>query len=168
MSRAPRPVFLSFDYAVDLPRASMIRDMVRSSGDYVFFDINWTVLTHLPEETVKAMIDEQLARCDCLLLLITEKTSQCPMVNYEIQRAYEMKKGIAAIYVHHLRPDPSLSAQKGANPFFYLRTVTKERLCTYLTCYDPPFSSTRFAYDDIYSKLDILIEEAVRLKAVIP
>ena len=93
MSRAPRPVFLSFDYAVDLPRASMIRDMVRSSGDYVFFDINWTVLTHLPEETVKAMIDEQLARCDCLLLLITEKTSQCPMVNYEIQRAYEMKKG---------------------------------------------------------------------------
>lgn len=168
MSRTPRPVFLSFDYAMDLPRASMIRDMVRSSGDYVFFDINWTVLCHLPEETVRHMIDDQLARCDCLLVLVTEKTAQCSMVNYEIQKAYEMKKGIVGIYAHHLRPEPTLSAQKGANPFFYLRTVNKERLCTYLSCYDPPFTSTRFAYDDIYSRLDIMIEEAIRLKEMIP
>lgn len=168
MSRNPRPVFLCFDYASDLPRASMIRDMVRSSGDYVFFDINWTVLSHLPEETVKAMIDDQLSHCDCLLVLITKTTVSCPMVNYEIRKAYEMKKGIAAIYAHHLRPDPSLSAEKGANPFFYLYTDTKERMCTYLSCYDPPFSSSRFAYDDIYSRLDILIEEAVRLKDAIP
>ena len=168
VSRVPRPVFLCFDYTVDLPRASMIRDMVRVTGDYVFFDINWTVLSHLPEETVKAMIDEQLERCDCLLVLITGTTARCPLVNYEIQQAYEMRKGIVGIYAHHLRPDPSLSAEKGANPFFYLYTGTKERLCTYLSCYDPPFTSTRFTYDDIYSRLDILIEEAIRLKSTIP
>lgn len=168
MSRNPRPVFLCFDYASDLPRASLIRDMVRSSGDYVFFDVNWTVLSHMPEETVRAMIDEQLAHCDCLLVLITETTARCPTVLYEIKKAYEMKKGIVGIHAHHLRPDPSLSAAKGANPFFYIRTDTKERLCTYLSCYDPPFSSARFTYDDIFSRLDILIEEAIRLRSAIP
>ena len=168
MARAARPVFLCFDCSSDLPRASMIRDMVRVSGDYDFFDVNWSVLTHLPEETVHAMIDEQLVRCDCLLVLITAATARCPMVEYEIRRALEMKKGIVGIHVHHLRPEPSLSAEKGVNPFFGIRLSTRERLCTYVSCYDPPFTTTRFTYDDIYSHLDLLIEDAVRLRNVIP
>ena len=102
----------------------------------------------------------------CLVVLIGETTSTRKWVKYEIQRAYELNKGIAGIYIHGLRDKDGEQTEKGANPFYQIYTSNNERLSKYVECYDPPHSFSRNVYDDIQENIENLIENAITNKGL--
>lgn len=53
----------------------------------------------------------------CLVVLVGEKTSGRKWINYEIQKEYELKKGIVGIYIHDLKDKDSGSLVKEAIHF---------------------------------------------------
>ena len=43
-------------------------------------------------EAIKHWIDEQIALCDCVVVLIGATTATCKWVLYEIEKAYELMR----------------------------------------------------------------------------
>lgn len=92
-------------------------------------------------------------------------TSGRKWINYEIEKAYELKKGIVGIYIHGLKDKDGNQTSKGNNPFYQIYIgQNNERLSKYVACYDSPYSISTYVYDDIKEHLEQLIEDAIDAK----
>lgn len=159
-----RQVFFSFEYNKDVWRASQIRKMNVVSKSSTFSDNDWGTVKSKSEASIKKWINEQMAMRSCIVVLIGKTTSTRKWVKYEIEKAYELKKGIVGIYIHGLKNENGDQTEKGSNPFYNVFTNNGERLSKYVTCYDPPYKSSKFVYDDISNNIDDLIENAIENK----
>jgi len=101
----------------------------------------------------------------CLVVLIGKTTSTRKWVKYEIQKAYELNKGIVGIYIHKLKDENGEQTGKGSNPFFSVLTNDGKRLSGYVKCFDSKYSTSQYVYDDISNNIEDLIEEALDNKA---
>ena len=113
-----RRVFFSFEYDKDNWRASQVRNMGKVDSSSTFSDNAWEEVKSKSDTKIKEWIDSQMAKRSCLLLLIGASTSGRKWINYEIQKAYELKKGIVGIYVHGLKDSNGNQTTKGSNPFY--------------------------------------------------
>ena len=154
-----RQVFFSFEYNKDAWRASQIRKMNVVSKSSTFSDNDWETVKSKSEASIKKWINEQMAMRSCIVVLIGKTTSTRKWV-----KAYELKKGIVGIYIHGLKNENGDQTEKGSNPFYNVFTNNGERLSKYVTCYDPPYKSSKFVYDDISNNIDDLIENAIENK----
>ena len=159
-----RQVFFSFEYNKDVWRASQIRKMNVVSKSSTFSDNDWETVKSKSEASIKKWINEQMAMRSCIVVLIGKTTSTRKWVKYEIEKAYELKKGIVGIYIHGLKNENGDQTEKGSNPFYNVFTNNGERLSKYVTCYDPPYKSSKLVYDDISNNIDDLIENAIENK----
>ena len=159
-----RQVFFSFEYNKDVWRASQIRKMNVVSKSSTFSDNDWETVKSKSEASIKKWINEQMAMRSCIVVLIGKTTSTRKWVKYEIEKAYELKKGIVGIYIHGLKNENGDRTEKGSNPFYNVFTNNGERLSKYVTCYYPPYKSSKFVYDDISNNIDDLIENAIENK----
>lgn len=98
-----RQVFFSFEYNKDVWRASQIRKMNVVSKSSTFSDNDWETVKSKSEASIKKWINEQMAMRSCIVVLIGKTTSTRKWVKYEIEKAYELKKGIVGIYIHGLK-----------------------------------------------------------------
>lgn len=158
---AKRQVFFSFEYNKDCWRASQVRNMGKVDGSSTFSDNDWEEVKEKSDEKIKEWIDSQLEKRSCLVVLIGETTSGRKWINYEIDRAYELGKGIVGIYIHGLEDRDGTQANKGSNPFFNRLTSNGERLSKYVACYDPPYKSSKYVYSYISDNIQAFIEEAI-------
>ena len=55
--------------------------------------------------------------CDCVILLIGEKTHTRKWVRYEVKKARGLKKPVFGIFIHNLKDKDSNTANKGQNVF---------------------------------------------------
>ena len=83
---------------------------------------------------------------------------------YEIEKAYELKRGLVGIYVHQIKNRVGDRTGKGKNPFDYVLAHNGKPLSDSVVCYDSPRLSSQAVCDDIAEKLDGLIVSAVRNK----
>lgn len=162
---AKRQVFFSFEYNKDAWRAGQVRNMGKVSEDSTFSDNDWEEVKRKSAFEIRKWINSQMAMRSCIVVLVGETTSSRDWVKYEIQKAYELDKGILGIYVHGLKDSKGKQTEKGANPFYSLYTDEGERLSRYVTCYDPHYRSSQKVYDDIEEHIADLIEEAINNKA---
>ena len=103
-----------------------------------------------------------MAKRSCLVVLIGATTSGRKWINYEIEKAYELNKGIVGIYIHGLKDENGNQTTKGSNPFYnILIGKNKERLSKYVECYEAPHSTSTYVYDDIKNNIEQLIEDAI-------
>lgn len=100
-----RQVFFSFEYNKDVWRASQIRKMNVVSKSSTFSDNDWETVKSKSEASIKKWINEQMAMRSCIVVLIGKTTSTRKWVKYEIEKAYELKKGIVGIYIHGLKKE---------------------------------------------------------------
>ena len=107
----------------------------------------------------------KMAMRSCIVVLVGETTSTRKWVKYEIKKAYELNKGIVGIYVHNLKDSDGNQANKGDNPFDKIYTNDGDPLSDYVTCYNPPYSSSTNVYSDIEDNIEDLIEDAINNKA---
>lgn len=158
---AKKQVFFSFEFMKDNWRASQVRNMGKVDGNSTFSDNDWEEVKEKTDSKIKQWIDEQLQMRSCLVVLIGSSTSGRKWINYEIDKAYEMGKGMVGIYVHGLKDAQGCQTKKGSNPFYNRHTKDGERLSKYVYCYDPPHSLSKDVYNDIEKNIEELIECAI-------
>jgi len=158
---AKRQVFFSFEYKKDAWRASQVRNMGKVSESSTFSDNDWEEVKEKSDSAIKQWINEQMEKRSCIIVLIGCTTSSRKWVKYEIEKAYELNKGIVGIHVHGLKDEDGYQTDKGANPFYSIYTKKGERLSNYVTCYDPPYQNSKNVYNDIDEKIEGLIENAI-------
>ena len=159
---AKRQVFFSFEYNKDNWRAGQVRNMGKVDNSSTFSDNDWEEVKSKSDTKIKEWIDSQMAKRSCLVVLIGATTSGRKWINYEIQKAYELGKGIVGIYIHGLKDSEGNQTTKGSNPFyqFYIGEENK-RLSNYVTCFDSSYKSSTYVYDDIKENIEQLIEDAI-------
>jgi len=160
---AKRQVFFSFEYNKDNWRAGQVRNMGKVDNSSTFSDNDWEEVKFKSDTKIKEWIDSQMAKRSCLVVLIGTTTSGRKWINYEIQKAYELRKGIVGIYIHGLKDIDGNQTTKGSNPFYqiYIGEENK-RLSNYVTCFDSSYKSSTYVYDDIKENIEQLIEDAIK------
>ncbi len=160
-----RQVFISFEYNKDAWRASQVRNMGKVSESSTFSDNDWEEVKYKSETAIKNWINEQMEKRSCIVVLIGETTSSRKWVKYEIEKAYELNKGIVGIHIHKLKDASGNQTRKGSNPFYSIFTNGGERLSKYVKCFDSKYSSSKYVYEDIEENIEELIEYAINEKA---
>ena len=161
---AKRQVFFSFRYSLDSWRASQVRNMGKVSDSSTFSDNDWEEVKEKSDAKIKEWINEQMKMRSCLVVLIGEHTSGRKWITYEIEKAYELGKGILGIYIHNLKDKEGNQANKGSNPFYSILNKDGKRLSGFVTAYDPPYSTSKKVYEDIEENIEQLIEDAIAAK----
>lgn len=159
-----RQVFFSFEYRKDVWRASQIRNMGIVEDDSTFSDNDWEKVKVENDKTIKEWIDDQIRMRSCIVVLIGETTYTRKWVLYEIQKAYQLNKGIIGVYVHRLKNRDGTQCSKGLNPFDEFVLPNGKSLSNYVKVYDPGCSDSKQAYDSIKEELPKLIEYAISHK----
>jgi hypothetical protein len=68
-----------------------------------FSDNDWEEVKEKTDAKIKEWIESQFDKRTCLVVLIGEHTSGRKWIKYEIERAYELGKGIVGVYIHGLK-----------------------------------------------------------------
>lgn len=162
---AKRQVFFSFEFNKDAWRAGQVRNMGKVDESSTFSDNDWEEVKEKTDSKIKEWIDSQLAMRSCLVVLVGSTTSGRKWINYEIKKAYELKKGIVGIYIHGLKDKDGNQTIKGNNPFNQIFIPNSNKLLSeYVKCYDTPYKSSNYVYDNIKENIENLIEEAIKNK----
>ena len=154
-------VFFSFEYNKDNWRASKVRNMGKVDGSSTFSDNDWEEVKLKTDTEIKKWIDGQMAKRSCVVVLIGATTSTRKWVKYEIEKAYELNKGIVGIYIHGLKDVYGNQSTKGSNPFYNLYTNDGYRLSNFVEVYDSKYVTSEYVYDDIYEHIEELIQRAI-------
>lgn len=158
---AKRQVFFSFEYNKDNWRASQVRNMGKVSDDSTFSDNDWEEVKEKTDDKIKEWIKSQLEKRSCIVVLIGNSTANRKWINYEIEQAYEMNKGIVGIYIHKLKDSNGNQTTKGANPFDYVYANNGDKLSKYVKTFDSSFTTSSNVYSDIQENIEQLIEDAI-------
>lgn len=161
---AKRQVFFSFEYKKDAWRASEVRNMGKVSDSSTFSDNDWEEVRGKNDAEIKKWINNQMALRSCIVVLVGKSTSTRKWVKYEIEKAYELSKGIVGIHIHGLKDEKGNQTDKGSNPFYNIYNKDGKRLSNFVTCYDPPYKTSTRVYEDIEESIEDLIEEAISNK----
>ena len=156
-----RQVFFSFEYDKDNWRAGQVRNMGKVSNDSTFSDNDWESVKKDSDLAIKRWINAEMAKRSCIVVLIGSTTSTRKWVKYEIEKAYELGKGIVGIYVHGLKDKDGKQTTKGANPFYNVYTKDGHRLSNYVKAYDTGYAYSTNVYNDIKDNIENLIEDAI-------
>lgn len=158
-------VFFSFEYNKDAWRAAQICNACKGSIDVLATDCDWEEIRVRSDSVIKEWIDGQIALSTCVVVLIGSTTAYRKWILYEIEKGYELNKGLVGIYIHKLRNVVGDRTGKGNNPFDNVLTHTGEKLSDHVTCYDSPRLSSDAVCKDIAEQIEALVESAVRNKA---
>lgn len=157
-----RQVFFSFEYRKDAWRASQVRNMGKVDKSSTFSDNDWEEVKWKSDSAIRKWIDEQMAMRSCIVVLIGATTSTRPWVKYEIEKAYELGKGIVGIRIDRLKDQNGDQTSEGSNPFYQLYTDNGLRLSNYVTVFKSKYSSSSYVYDDIKEHIEDIIEDAIK------
>lgn len=166
---AKRQVFFSFEYLKDGWRAGQVKNMGKVDNSSTFSANDWEEVKEKTDSKIKEWIDEQMAMRSCLVVLIGNSTSGRKWINYEIEKAVKLNKGIVGIYIHGLKNSNGEQSNKGSNPFYnILIGKNNERLSKYVEVFDPPHLTSPYIYDDIKENIEELIENAIKKRFSYP
>lgn len=158
---AKRQVFFSFQYKPDNWRAAMVRSMGKVDNSSTFSDNDWEEVRMKSDTAIKKWIDDQMKMRSCIVVLIGSTTSQSKWVKYEIERAYNLNKGIVGIYINKLEDANGNQSNEGCNPFFSMTTWDGKRLSNYVETFRSSYSTSKYVYNDIANNIEGLIERAI-------
>ena len=159
-----RQVFFSFHYNRDSWRAAQVKNMGIVDNSSTWSANDWEEVKEKSDTKIKEWIDSQMAMRSCIVVLVGKETSTRKWVKYEIEKAYELKKGIVGVYIHGLKDADENQDTKGSNPFYSILTSDGHRLSNYVDCFESSYSSSTYVYDDIKDKLPGLIETTITNK----
>jgi len=159
----PRKCFYSFHYKADSWRVSQIKQIGAIEGQPVVNANRWEEVEREGDAAIKKWIDNNLEGRTCLIVLAGAKTAGRKWVQYEIEKAWNLRMGLLAVHIHNLLDQDGRQSLKGADPFATW-TVGQKPMTTWAKTYDPPSSDSKKVYDYIASNIDGWVEEAIRLR----
>ena len=158
-----RRVFFSFHYKPDNWRAAQVRNMGVVEGNAPASDNDWETVTRGGDAAIRNWINGQMRGKTCAIVLIGSQTAGRKWIEYEIEKAWNDRKGLLGIYVHGLRNPLRNQSVKGKTPFEGF-TVGREYLSDIVRAYDPPYKRSTNVYAHIEHNIADWIEEAIRIR----
>lgn len=110
-------VFYSFHYQNDYWRVQQVRNIgsIDQSGSIAAQD--WEKVRYKTDQGIKNWIDTQMNYKSAVVVLIGAETASREWVQYEIQRAWDMKKSLLGIRIHGLKDNGGHTSREGGDPF---------------------------------------------------
>lgn len=94
---AKRQVFFSFHFDKDIWRVGQVRNIGAVDGQEIFFDNGWEKVRLKSDTAIKAWIDSEMRMRSCIVVLIGTDTASRRWVQYEIEQAWRLGKGVVGI-----------------------------------------------------------------------
>ena len=91
---AKRQVFFSFHFDKDIWRVGQVRNIGAVDGQEIFFDNGWEKVRLKSDTAIKAWIDSEMRMRSCIVVLIGTDTASRRWVQYEIEQAWRLGKGV--------------------------------------------------------------------------
>lgn len=139
----------------------MIRNIGAIHSKRPVHDNQWEGIRRDKEAAIKRWINDQLNQRSCTVVLIGEHTARCRWVRYEIQRSWELGKGLLGIRIHGLLDQHQQVSKLGQNPFDSIRLSNGDKLSSIIQVYDPPGETSAEIYSEISQQLEDWIETAI-------
>lgn len=158
-----RKVFFSFHFARDSHRVSQVKNMGVVEGQPLLSSNDWEEVKKGGTAEIQKWIDGEMSRKSCVVVLIGAETAGRKWVKYEIEKAWNDKKGLVGVYIHGLKNLSGEQDSKGANPFADFN-VGDKKLSSVVKAYDPPFQASTSVYAHIEENLDAWVEEAIGIR----
>lgn len=155
---AKRQVFYSFHYDNDVFRVQQIRNIGALEDNKPVSANEWESVKRGGEASIKKWIDDNLRYKSCVVVLVGEETANRKWVRYEIEKAWELDKGLVGVYIHNLKDPRTGKSSKGKNPFDQFELDDGTKLSSVVKCYNPNPNDT---YNEIKDNLEDWIEEAI-------
>lgn len=109
-------VFYSFHYDRDVHRVQLIRNMGKLDGQPLLNAQEWERVRRQGTSSITRWIDEQMKYKTAVVVLIGKETASRPWVQYEIERAWDLKKPLLGIRIHGLS-SMGTTDSPGQDPF---------------------------------------------------
>lgn len=155
---AKRQIFYSFHFGNDVMRVQQIRNIGALEDNKPVSPNEWEEVKKKGDAGIKKWIDDNMSYRSCVVVLIGEDTANRPWVKYEIEKAWNDKKGVLGIYIHNLNCPRNGTCYKGANPFDSFTFKDGRKLSSVVKCYNPKSTD---AYNDIADNFEDWVEEAI-------
>lgn len=158
-----RSVFFSFHYVPDAWRTSQIRNIGMIEGNRPASDNDWEKIKGRGDKAIQDWIDGQLRGRSCTIVLIGTNTSKRDWVKYEIEKSWNLGKGVLGIYIHKLKDSFGKQSIKGENPFNNF-TINGKKMSAIVKAYDSPYLTSTYVYNHIKDNIENWIEEAIEIR----
>ena len=112
-----RRSFFSFHHKPDNWRAGQVRSMGVVEGNAPVSDNDWKTVTRSGAAAIEQWIDGQMHGRSCVTVLIGRQSAGRRWIKYEIEKAWNDRKGVLGIFIHNLKDVNGDQASKGKNPF---------------------------------------------------
>lgn len=143
-------VFYSFHYGIDNWRVQQIRHIgaIENTGSVAAQE--WESVRYKTDAAIEKWINEQMAYKRAVVVLIGPKTASRKWVQYEIRRAWDLKKPLLGIRIHGLKDSNGDMAESGENPF--------QKMGYYgVPVFDPSGDDSKAKYENIRLNLSTWI-----------
>ncbi|MEK4809025.1 TIR domain-containing protein [Bacillus sp. EU53] len=157
-----RKVFFSFHYKNDNARAAQVRNMGVIEGNTPIKDNEWEKVKK-EDASIKKWINDQLSGKSCTVVLVGAETAGRKWINYEIEKSWELGKGIVGIRIHNLKNLDSEQSAEGKNPFDEF-TLDGKPLSNIIKLYNPPYNVSTNVYKHIKENIESWVEEAIEIR----
>ena len=172
MTHPKRRVFFSFHYDHDVWRTNEVRNAGVLEGNTLVTSNDWEQVKLGGDRAIQQWIDEQLASRTCLVVLVGTHTANRRWVNYEIDRAWQLGKGIVGVPIHRLLDSYKSPSLEGVNPFFGHTVCDIEGNLQHMhnvVRLDRPLAyDSRVVYHWIVTNLEEWVEDAIRIRSAYP
>ena len=168
MTHPKRRVFFSFHYDHDVWRTQQVRNAGALEGNTPVTANTWEQVKLGGDRAIRTWIDDQLSTRSCLVVLVGTYTPGRKWVNYEIDRAWGLGKGVVGVRIHQLKDRDGLQSSPGSNPFishsvrgpdgyiYNMSSVVKD--------YTVESSDSQTVYNSIVYNLESWVEEAMNIR----
>ena len=112
-----KSVFYSFHYDRDKFRVHLVREINSLTGEPEVTGQNWEQVRRQSEAAVQKWIDKEMNYKKAVIVLVGRETSERPYVQYEIERAWSMRKPLLGVRIHGLASMSDGADSAGADPF---------------------------------------------------
>jgi hypothetical protein len=134
-------------------------------GNVEVSDNEWERIKKGGEEKIKQWIANEMSGKSCAIVLVGQGTADRKWVNYEINKAWNDRKGVLGVRIHNLKDVNGRQSVAGGNPFDHVHfTETRKPLSSVVKLYNPVGATSKEVYDTIKNNLADWVEEAITLR----
>jgi hypothetical protein len=158
-----RSVFFSFHFQNDHWRAAQVRGMGSVEGTSELSDNDWEAVKKRGDAAISSWIDTQMRGTSCTVVLVGSGTAGRKWIDYEIKKAWELRKGLVGIRINKLLNSSSMSDVPGANPFANWN-VNGTPMTNFVSLHDPVGTDSKQVYRSIADNIDAWVEAAIKAR----
>lgn len=155
-------VYLSFHYDRDAWRAQQILNMGALENQTILAAQAWEEVKRKGDQAIKNWIADEMAYKTAVVVLIGAQTASRPWVLYEIEKAWNDKRGLVGVRIHGLADNSGKTDSAGANPFEKIKLSNGKTIGDYVPVYAPAGIDSKAVHASIATNLTSWVANAYK------